>query len=160
MKQIAFHYLDTSALIKLLLYPDIIEDGSEALANYRKQHSCFRTTDLCVGECLNVLKRKYFKEKQLTKDGYLLCINRLSTMTKPQHSLKVINVDLQNDTLFHEASKIVKQHNIDFVDAIVIILSKSEKVINLLITADKAMWKTAKDKDISVWHCIKEAMPV
>ena len=81
-------------------------------------------------------------------------------MTQSQHSLKVINANLQDNMLFHEASKIVKQYDIDFVDAIVIILSKSDKVINLLITADKPMWEAAKEKDIHVWHCIKEAMPV
>jgi predicted nucleic acid-binding protein len=52
------HILDTSALVRLILHPDLKEQGSDELAAYMKSKTGFYTLDLCVGEALNVLKQK------------------------------------------------------------------------------------------------------
>ena len=80
---VRFHFLDASALVKLLLHPDIKELGSDTLAAYRRKHSNFGTITLCITEALSVIKSKHFgsnKNRSLSLDGYLIVANRLRTM--------------------------------------------------------------------------------
>ncbi len=163
MPKTGIHYLDTSALVKLLLYPDIPEDGSEALAKFRERKTSFYTIDLCVGESLNVLKRKYFsKARVVSMDGYLICIKRLLCSQKPGHTLHVKSVEL-NDSLFLEVKPLVRDYDIDFVDAVLLTIAKSHRPYtydqNLLITADKSLQNACKALKMNVWNCINEDPP-
>jgi hypothetical protein len=60
--------LDTR-LYKYLVYPDILEKGSEHLHSFYKSEGLFYTFDLCIGECANIFKRKWLKEKVINKNG-------------------------------------------------------------------------------------------
>jgi len=160
----SIHHLDTSALVKILLWPDVKEGGSQVLNEFRQTHTGFYTLDLCVGEALNVLKRKWLprtnNQKILSGDGYLICIDRLRTLVKPSHSIHVIPTDLSDDSASLEAQKLVKKFRIDFVDACIVITARASRPFhstqNLLITAEKEMVEAAKSVSMPVWRCNKD----
>ena len=166
----SIHYLDTSALVKLIVYPDLKaqEPGSKELYEFRQSHTGFYTLDLCVGEALNVLKQKSFSRpprKQLRfPQGYLICIDNLLTLIKPQHMVHVIPpVDINKVETRDEVFDIVKRHRVDFVDALVIVTAKNRrpysKKQNLLITADDKMQIAAEELGLNVWNCRKQVAP-
>lgn len=164
MSKYSIHFLDTSAIVKLLLYPDIPEVGSEVLSNYRKNNIMFYTNSLCIGECLNVLKRKYFikKHKKLSFDGYLMRLDLIRNMLDHK-TLKVVDVDLTDRSILDEAYKIIKKYKIDFVDALQLLLIQKDKTYansqKLLITADKNLFKAATDIGVNVWNCVSQSVP-
>lgn len=161
-KYLKINFLDTSALVPLLLYPDILEKGSEKLAQYYHDDFLFNTLDLCVGEAFNVIKQKYFikKRKQLSFDGYRIVIDRLIAKinkVKGGH-LEVCSFDLSfNNKLLDYACKIVKKYETDFVDACVISYVKNSFVIDSqLITGDKILYKIALSEGIKSINFRKE----
>jgi predicted nucleic acid-binding protein len=157
----SIHHLDTSALLRLLLYPDIAEPGSKAVHAFRQRHTGFYTLDLCVGEALNVLKQKGFskkaKRKVLSPAGYVTCIDRLRTFIKPSHTLHVISCELTDDCLARDARSLITQFKIDFVDAAIVLSARSHRPFhlkrNLLITAEKEMALAAEHVGMPVWRC-------
>lgn len=161
----SINYLDTSALIKLLLYPDIPEPGSKALYSFRASHTCFYTLDLCIGEALNVLKQKFFskdnKRKVLSRDGYLMRVDLLRRMTKKGHSLHVVSTDLTDDSIAQDAFALVSKFKIDFVDALVAVKARRHKPFakgqNLFITSEKHLTKAAESIGLTVWCCSKDS---
>jgi len=157
------HFLDTSALIKLLLHPDIKEPGSESLYNFRRTHTGFYTLDLCVGEALNVLKQKAFstksRRKVLTKEGYFMRIQLLRSMCKQGHTLYIVPVNLSDDVLAQEANELCKQYQIDFVDALVAIKAIQHHA-ELFITAEKELTKAAESIGLTVWRCSRDESPL
>ncbi len=157
------YYLDTSALVKLVLFPDIKETGSDVLYKFRKNNAGFYTLDLCIGEALNVFKQKAFSKgerKQINfPDGYLIVINRLLTQLKPRHTLKLIETDLSKYPINTQTNDLIKEYRIDFIDAIIIeeaLLSRN----CLLITADKQMEEAAKAYKLKVWNCVTSEAPI
>jgi predicted nucleic acid-binding protein len=156
------HLLDTSALVKLLLHPDLKEPGSDELHAFWKNNTSFHTLDLCVGEALNVLKQKAFSKAQRKvlsfPDGYLVCVNRLIVYTKPQQSIRLIQKDWASRGLDFGRIEVVKNYKIDWVDLLVIEEARSHSG-DLLITADRRMAKAARDFGIAVWDCAQEKSP-
>jgi predicted nucleic acid-binding protein len=61
------HFLDTSAMIKLV----VDEEGSAVIRGYQSIGSVFWTTSICFAEALGVLKVKYFYRKEISKEKYL-----------------------------------------------------------------------------------------
>lgn len=157
------HFLDTSALIKLILYPDIKEPGSESLYNFRRTHTGFYTLDLCIGEALNVLKQKVFsaksRRKVLTKDGYFMRIQLLRGMCKQGHTLHIVPVNLSDDVLSQEAIGLCGKYQIDFVDALVAIKAMRHNA-EVFITAEKELTKAAESIGLIVWRCSKDGSPL
>ena len=128
------------------------------MADFKRDHTGFYTIDLCLGESLNVLKRKWLKEKKISKEGYLICVNRLISFVKPSHTIHQINIDFEK-ALISEAQNMVKNYEIDLVDEIVVLKARNHRPFhpdqNLLITADKKMVKVAKSIKMPVWNCSK-----
>lgn len=82
---VRFNFLDASALVKLLLYPDIKEKGSNKLFDYYRDQSNFGTINLCIAEALSVIKSMHFgnaNRRKLGMDGYLIIVNRLKAILK------------------------------------------------------------------------------
>ena len=154
------HFLDCSAIVKLLLYPDIVEDGSKALFEYRQRNYLFYTNRLCLSEAFMVLKQKYFASKPrrvLNFDGYLIVINRLKSML--EHGLIIkTEFDFLAKNNLEMASTVVKKYKIDLLDALQIVEVKN-KSQTLLITADTDLAKAARSEGIKVWNCIDEQSP-
>lgn len=67
LKFIRIHYLDASAIVKLVLD----ETGSAELRQYFDKESNFTVTSLCFAEALGVLKVKRFNQKSMTDEESL-----------------------------------------------------------------------------------------
>ncbi|HHT9138452.1 MAG TPA: hypothetical protein ACFYEK_14570 [Candidatus Wunengus sp. YC60] len=175
------HFLDTCALVKLLLYDGgvpakILEDkepGSKELYEYIYKANSVRmiyTNSLCLAEALGIIKSKYFTSKKqiLSFDGYLIMISNLKIRIKHQ-SLKLSELDWLADNNFEEAVNLVEKYrdeSIDLVDALQIVDIKygqystlKRKSQTLLITADKNLANAAKKEGVKVWYCINEPVP-
>ncbi len=161
-----FHFLDASALVKLLLHPDIIEEGSERLADYRRDNSNFGTINLCITEALTVIKSKHFgskKNRSLNLDGYLIVANRLKVMLGHK-TIRAFEFDFLSNRNFTEACHLVKNHGIDLIDAFQLLSvssgpfsSLTGKSHTLFITADENLSKAAQNEGIETWYCIRDA---
>lgn len=159
------HFLDASALVKLLLHPDIKEAGSDNLASYRRSHSNFGTISFCITEALSVIKAKHFsgnRNRSLSLDGYLVVANRLKTILE-HGTIMTHEFDFVRNDHFAEACRIVENYNIDLIDAFQILSVKSGtfsdlsgKSQTLLITADKTLSDAGRKEGIKTWYCIDD----
>ncbi|MFC1771506.1 hypothetical protein ACFLZV_06440 [Candidatus Margulisiibacteriota bacterium] len=161
-------FLDTSALVKHLLYPDIadnIEPGITNLGKYLESSYGFRkcTDRLCVVEALGVIKMKYLRKINnkcvLNFEGYQIVLGRLQCKLQPTPSLNLLDFNPFDRTNFEEILKIIKKYKLDFIDASQIVLLKSKDVIYKLITGDTHLEETARKEGIEVWNCIKNKFP-
>ncbi len=154
-KNLKINFLDTSAIVPLLFYPDILEEGSHALAKFYNENLLFYTLDLCIGEALNIIKQKYFfkKKKQLNFDGYRIIINRLINTTKEANGsrLHICKIDLyENNAILNFALKIIKKYETDFVDSCLIAYIKNNpKIGSQLITGDQKLYEIALAENVS-----------
>ena len=72
-RRIKVKYLDAVALVKL-----VVDEGDcQPLREFYYSHTSFCTTSLCLAEALNVLKRKWIREKKITIDEYFLATRTL-----------------------------------------------------------------------------------
>ena len=154
------HYLDTSAIVKLV----VSEDGSESLRSYRSQHSIFYTTSLCLAETLGVLKGKYLKNL-VSQEQYLTACDILLGQVRAE-LLGVDEIKIADQKVYSEVDKLAKKYSIDISDAFQIVTLKegffsrmegdSEPI---LITADETLAMAARREGLRVWDCLREAAP-
>ena len=162
MATIRTHYLDASAIIKLL----VKEDGSERLRAYCERYSNFRTTSLCVGEALGVLKVKHFRRKEIDEEGYFAASEILTSWTDALGWLEIEEIKISDRGVFHEVEQLCKKHSLDLCDGLQIYTLKkgflsvlSGDSTPILITADDALAEAAKGEGGRVWHVLKESEP-
>lgn len=155
------HYLDASALVKLL----VDEPGSSRLKEYFDNPNVFRMTSLCFAEALGVLKAKYLYRGEITEKGYLHRSYLLEVYLK-HGRIKLDEVSLTDPAMFDEVEVIVKKYQIDISDALQIVTLKKgryskfvEESQSLLITADADLAKAARSEGLKVWDCINEPSP-
>jgi predicted nucleic acid-binding protein len=155
------HYLDASALVKLI----VDEPNNSRLKEYFNKSHVFRMTSLCFAEALGVLKVKYLYRKEITEKGYLRR-SYLLTVYLREGRIKLDEVPLTDATTFDDVEEIVKKHQIDVSDALQIVTLKKGRYRSfvgesqsLLITADADLAKAARSEGLQVWDCINEASP-
>src|SRR6266446_5794088 len=115
MKMIKVHYLDASAIVKLL----VKEPGGNALETYLKNEafSRFLTTSLCFAEALGVLKVKH-RRREIDREQYLTAVDELRGYIS-EKSIQLVDVPISDDSVFNEVEALVRSHNasIDISDA-------------------------------------------
>lgn len=158
------HYLDTSALIKILVDDSDEEEGRANLRKYFNSESSFYTTSFCFSETIGILKKKYFDKKkaeQGIEEKYIKAIRNLVF-----NKINIDDVEIGKPEIFKEATRFVKKHNIDFTDAmelVTVMRGTFSCLINgsksILITADSKLAEAARAEDARVWDCIKELKP-
>lgn len=155
------HYLDASALIKLLI--DIPEEnvGREALRAYFYGNANFHMTSLCFAEAFGVLKVKYFNLKKINEEEYLTAIEKLIW-----GRTQIDDVPIKSYDILQEAKRLISNHNLDLSDAMQIVtimrgtysfLARGSK--SILITADAKLAKAARAEGVRVWNCYTESNP-
>jgi predicted nucleic acid-binding protein len=113
MGTIRTHFLDASAIVKLL----ISEPGSAELCNYRRQYSNFYTTSLCFAEALGVLKAKHLR-CEITQEEYLdTCYQLLSYVHPDNIGIDIIEIEIKKRVAFDDVENLVKEYSIDVSDA-------------------------------------------
>ncbi len=165
MKWIRIHYLDASAIIKLL----IKEDGSDVLVQYFNSENSFHTTSLCFAETLGILKAKYSnkkkKIKEKNKENYLTASDELIGYINEQ-LINIDNIDITQEDIFIEVESLVQKHALDISDAFQIVTIKHCYFSQfdcdtkpILITADSYLAEVAKKEELRVWNCMNEPSP-
>lgn len=160
MGAIRTHYLDASALVKLL----VNEQGSEVVRKYFDQYSNFYTPSLCFAETLTTLKFKY-RKKEITQREYIKACNLLMAHISAE-SIGIDEIEIANRQTYWEVEKLAQKYNLDISDAFQIFTLKkgyfsilggeSEPI---LITADFRLADAARQEELRVWNCMKEPEP-
>jgi predicted nucleic acid-binding protein len=150
------HYIDACVAVKVVTK----EAGSEIITDYiRKNHAYhFHITEFAFYETLSVLKRKWLK-KALTDDQYTAAVFVLESYI--DEGLLSIDSEFRPDQkqIFCALRDLVKQHGIDFADALQIYTVLNGKwrhtvdeCTTVFVTADKALANAAKAEGLRTWH--------
>jgi len=163
MPVIRTHYLDASVIVKLL----VKEDGSERLKSYSEEHANFRTTTLCVGEALGVLKVKHFYRNEIDKEAYFCASEILAGWISKSGGLEIEEINLAQRDVFSEVEALCKKYTLDLSDGLQIFILKRGFYSSLqgdsapiLITADNELANAAKKEGGQVWHVLRETEPL
>jgi hypothetical protein len=167
MEYIRKVFLDASALITWLLYPDRPESGGERLSEYLKRPERQRySNEPCLTEVLARLKwMRHYNE--ITDDGYFMRINLLK-MRIEHKTLHISEFNYWEKKYTDRALQLTKNHQnkIDFIDAlqIVDILEGPFKIFSgpsrtLLITMDNKLRDAARAEGVDVWFPADEVEP-
>lgn len=160
MAYIRTHYLDTSAIIKLL----IDEDGSSTVRTYLAPHATRFTTSLCFAETLGVLKAKYVHH-HISHEEYLAACEELMGEVRCQ-TLVIEDVPVTERDVFDEVEGLAKRHSLDLSDACQLLTLRKGLLSELegesrpiLVTADKRLADAAKNEGLRSWDCMHEPAP-
>jgi predicted nucleic acid-binding protein len=150
---------DASALAKLYLD----EPGSVELRQFWKVPTRY-TTPFCLYETLGILKRNRLKDR-LTKERYLRAATELVAWFRASQSRN--DIDFTQPKVFAEAKKLAEQTDLDLSDAFQLLSLRDGyfsgligNSATLLVTADEALARAARDMQLRVWDCQREPMPV
>jgi predicted nucleic acid-binding protein len=160
MAEIRVHYLDTSALIRLL----VEEPGSDSLRRYCDGQSVLSVTGVCFAECLGVLKTKRVRGLLDDEEYFSACEDLVARIR--DRSLFLDDASVTARELFDEAERIARAYKLDLADAYQLVALRhgpfSELPLEtppLLITADRELARAARLEGLRVWNCLNEPAP-
>jgi predicted nucleic acid-binding protein len=159
------HYLDASALVKLVADDPDEEPGRSLLRKYYREHSNRYATSYCVTEALSAFKTKFLRGK-ITENEYLKYVQTF-IRTVIGANLQIDEVSILSPTVLSETERLIKTYKIDFLDCfqIVTILQGTFRHLgpeskSILITGDRDLAKAARAEGAKVWECTSEPAPV
>ena len=159
------HYLDASALVKLVADDPDEEPGRDVLRQYYREHSSRYATSYCVTEAFSAFKLK-FRRGKITEDQYIKYVKKFIDGVIGAN-LRIDEVPILNPLVFTEAERLFQKYKIDFIDCfqIVTILTGQFRFLcsdskSILITADRALATAARAEDARVWEVTTEPAPV
>lgn len=157
MDGIRTHYLDASAIVKLL----VDEEGSDSLRAYCGVHSNFYATSVCFVETLGVLKAKA-RRQQLTQEEYLAACEDLIARLR-DGTLEIEDIGISQRQVFDEVEQLAKKQSLDISDAYQLVtlnrgaLSRLKTGVQpILITADGGLACAARSEGLRAWDCLRE----
>lgn len=160
MTDIRIHYLDASAIVKLL----IDEDGSATVRSYLSPHATRVTTSLCFAETLGVLKAKQV-HNHISSEQYLAACEELMAHIRGQ-TITIEDVGFTERAVFDEVEILCLKHALDLSDACQLLTLRSGQLSRLegdsrpiLVTADKKLAAAARSEGLRAWDCMHEAAP-
>jgi predicted nucleic acid-binding protein len=159
------HYLDASALVKLVADDPDELPGREALRKYYWTHTAsMYATSYCIAETLSAFKRKQLRGR-ITDEDYVRYCKTFITRTIGAN-LRIDQVEILSPTTLSEAQRLFEKHGIDFINAlqIVTVLHGQFRVLaadskTVLITADRGLAKAAIAEGARVWECTRDDPP-
>lgn len=162
MTAVRIHYMDTSAIVKLL----VEEDGSKRIRDYFSNETNFHTTSLCFVEALGVLKRKREKRNNpLSNDEYLRACEELCIFAYGK--IPVDEISIVDPQAFRETQEIAKKHALDLIDCFQIYTLRKGMRSHfvggsqpILITADKRLAEAAESQGLKSWDILNEERPL
>ena len=159
------HYLDASALVKLVADDPEEDLGREALRKYYWGHTAsMYATSYCIAEAFSALKSKFLRGR-ITEDQYITYVQKFI-----RHflgvNLRLDQVPILSPLVFSEAERLIKKHKIDFLDGFQIVTimhgqfhSMGLNSQSVLVTADRGLAKAARAEGARVWECTSEPPP-
>jgi predicted nucleic acid-binding protein len=159
------HYLDASALVKLVADDDSEEPGREVLRKYYWQHTAnMYATSYCITEALSAFKGKRAK-KVITEDQYISYVQTFIRLFLGAN-LRQDDVPILSPIVFSETERLIKKYEIDFLDCFQIVTIMHGQFCHsgpndqsILITADADLAKAARAEGARVWECRTEPAP-
>jgi len=158
------HYLDASALVKLVADDADEQPGRDVLRRYYSDNTSMYATSYCVTEALSAFKGKYLRGR-INQDEYIKYVQdfvRISVGWK----LRIDEVPILKPIVLREAERLMKSYKIDFLDCfqIVTILHGQFHVLgpeskSILITADHGLAEAARAEGARVWECTTQLAP-
>ena len=159
------HYLDASALVKLVADDPDEEPGRDVLRKYYREHSNRYATSCSVTEAFSAFKLKYVRGR-IPEAQYIKYVHEF-IRTVIGANLQIDEVSILSPVVRSEAERLIKTYKIDFLDCfqIVTILQGRFRYMvagsqSILITADRALAKAARAEGARVWECTTEPGPV
>ena len=160
MTIIRTHYLDASAIVKLL----IEEEGSDAVRSYLGPHATWVTTSLCFAETLGVLKAKQVHTHFSMETCHGACEELIGHIRG--QTITIEEVGLTERAVFDEVEILCEKHALDLSDGCQLLTLRSGQLSHLegdsrpiLITADKKLAKAARSEGLTAWDCMHEPAP-
>jgi predicted nucleic acid-binding protein len=159
------HYLDASALVKLVADDPDEEPGRAALRKYYWGHTdSVYATSYCVTETFSAFKRKS-QQHRITEDQYIKYVLDFCRLILGLN-LRIDEVPILAPVVSTEAERLIKKHKIDFLDCfqiVTILHGRFPKLgpnsQSILITADRDLATAARAEGARVWECTSEPAP-
>ena len=159
------HYLDTSALVRLVADDPSEEPGRDALRKYYWQHAAsMYATSHCIAEAFSVFKRKFLRG-HITEAQYIKYVQDFIRQIIGGN-LRMDELPILSPVVFSEAERLITKHKIDFFDCfqIVTVMHGRFSVLgpnsqSILITADEGLANAARAEGARVWECRSEPAP-
>ncbi len=157
-----WHYLDASAMVKVVANDPDEGLGRETLRRYYFSHSMYRASSFCVAEALSAFKVKWLRGRCSQEEYFTNVREFFRLVVSPlQQEECPLAVQVQQ-----EAERLMQVHKLDFIDSIQIVtlLKGSHSGLvgasqSLFITADKALAAAARSEGARVWDCTSEEAP-
>lgn len=149
------HYLDASALVKLV----VDEEYSTRVRGYMfSEGQSWRVcTSYCFAEAFGALKLRN-RRGELSDNGYIVGSRKLVRLVR-EELVRILEGEISSLTAFAEAERMVSAYAIDFLDAFQLISVKNSwpqlapPSQPLLVTADGDLAKAAEREGIKCWYC-------
>ena len=157
-----WHYLDASAMVKIIANDPDEDLGRKALCDYYFANSMYRASSFCVAEALSAFKLKWLRER-CSQDEYFRNVREFFRLVLSPLRVEECSLAVQ---VQQEAERLMQAYQLDFVDSIQIVtllkgtysgLVGSSQ--SLFITADRALAVAARQEGARVWDCTSEAAP-
>jgi predicted nucleic acid-binding protein len=159
------HYLDASALVKLVADDPDEAPGRDIFRKYYWEHpASLYATSFCFAEALSAFKGRYLRKK-ITEGQYIEYVLAFVRQTRGANLRIDDEISILAPVVATEVKRLIRAHKIDFIDClqIVTIMHGQFKMIaahsKILITADRGLAKAARSEGARVWECTSEPAP-
>jgi predicted nucleic acid-binding protein len=159
------HYLDASALVKLVANDPDEEPGRDVLRRYYFGHANQYATSYCVTEALSAFKSKFLR-KRIPKARYIKYVKEFIRIVIGAN-LQIDEVSILSPDVWSEADRLIRTYKIDFLDCLQIVTilrgrfrHSGPESKSILITADHGLARAARKEGVRVWECTTESAPV
>lgn len=159
---VMYHYLDASALVKLVANDIDEEPGRGVLRQYVFGPVLRRATSYCVAEALSAFKVKWLRGR-ISQDDYIQDVREFFRVVVSSLTVEDVPLSLE---VQREAERLMKAHGIDFVDSIQVVTLLRGKFAflagdsrSIFVTADRALAGAARQEGARVWECTTETSP-
>ena len=160
IRWVKVHYLDASALVKLVADDDDEKDGRAALREFYNSHGHHYATSYCIAEALSAFKLKWLRKK-ITLGEYIKDVREFFRLVLSHLTVDEVPLSVE---ILDEADRLMKAHKIDFIDSIQLVTVLRGRFAHfagesqsLFITADRKLAKAARKERVRVCDCTKEA---
>ena len=160
------HYLDASALVKLVAEDEAERPGRQALRDYYWANTAnVYSTSYSVTEALSAFKYKYVR-KQISRDEYKDYVRRFLRLTIGANLRVEDDIPILSGVVRDEAERMIDAYDIDFLDSFQLVVLKRGQFRHMvggsktvLITADRELANSARKEGLAVWYCVDEPAP-
>ena len=158
-----WHYLDASAMVRVVADDSDEVPGRDALREYFFKHGQYRATSYCVAEALSAFKTKWLRGK-ISQAEYIRDVQKFFRLVVSALHIEEVPLGVQ---LRQAAERLIAAYEIDFVDSIQIVTLMSGQYSifigdsqSVFITADQTLAAAARREGARVWECGTEPCPL